>query len=230
MKSLIDHINEILPVKLNQEHIIETAFRHTSFVNEHTKLKLESNERLEFLGDAVLELVVSKFLYQYYPDQPEGFLTRTRATLVQEDSLAFLAKKYHFDQFIRLGHGEKMSGGDQRKSILSDCFEAFLGAVYLDQGYEVVEQFLKEALLENHQAVIQAVNKDYKTLLQEKLQSQGSVVISYRVLSQEGPAHNQTFESGVFLDDQLLAKGKGKSKKQAERQAAKIAYHAIMNR
>lgn len=227
MSQLIQHIEYITHTQIDNEQLIYTAFRHTSYVNEHRRENLESNERLEFLGDAVLELATSQYLYDYYPNKSEGDLSRLRALLVQEASLARLAKQFNFDYYIRLGRGESQSGGASRPSILSDCFEAFLGAIYLDQGMKPVQAFLNKHLLEDHENFLAEINRDYKTLLQEVLQQNGTVSIQYRELKKTGPAHNQVFEMGLYLNGKFLAKGMGKSKKAAEMQAARQAYEAL---
>lgn len=175
----------------------------------------------------MLEVIVSDFLFHEYPDKPEGQLTRMRAQLVREESLAFLARKYQFNRQIRLGKGELASGGNERDSILADCFEAFLGAVYLDQGMDVARAWLDESLLKPHRTILTKINLDYKTLFQERAQQKGAVQIRYELIEQSGPAHNQVFTMGLYLNDQLVSKGSGKSKKQAEMQAAEQAYALV---
>lgn len=228
MSLLIKHLEAILNIEIKDESLFKRAFMHKSFVNEQKHKLLESNERLEFLGDAVLEIITSDYLYKFYPNEPEGSLSRTRAQLVREPSLALLARKNQFHKFIQLGKGESSSGGNNRDSILADCFEAFLGATYLEQGIEVVTEFLNNQLLKNHQQLLKQLNLDYKTLFQEKAQTHGSVLIEYRLISKQGPDHNQIFEMGLFVDDKLMSRGKGNSKKQAEIQAAKIAYQHLI--
>lgn len=224
MSKLIKHLNRILNLNIKNEILYKRAFMHKSYVNEQRYKLLESNERLEFLGDAVLEIIVSDYLYNYYPNEPEGNLSRMRAQLVREPSLALLARHNNFPDFIQLGKGEQASGGNQRDSILSDCFEAVLGAIYLDQGIEKVKKFLDHQLLDNHQQIIKQINQDYKTMFQELVQVNGTVKIEYKLLSKEGPDHNQTFKMGLYVDGNLLSSAQGNSKKQAEIQAAKIAY------
>lgn len=228
MSLLIKHLENILGIDIEDEALFKRAFMHKSYVNEQKNHLLESNERLEFLGDAVLEIIVSDYLYNFYPEEPEGTLSRTRAQLVREPSLALLARKNDFHEYIQLGKGESASGGNHRDSILADCFEAFLGATYLEQGIDVVTNFLNKQLLLNHQDILKQVNLDYKTLFQEKAQTHGTVLIEYRLISKKGPDHNQIFEMGLFVDDKLISRGKGNSKKQAEIQAAKIAYLHII--
>lgn len=228
MSKLIKHLSAILDIHIKDETLYKRAFMHKSYVNEQRHKLLESNERLEFLGDAVLEIIVSDYLYKFYPEEPEGNLSRMRAQLVREPSLALLARQNNFSEFIQLGKGEKASGGNHRDSILSDCFEAVLGAVYLDKGIETVRRFLDKQLLENHQQIIRQVNQDYKTMFQELAQTNGSVKIEYRLLSKEGPDHNQVFEMGLFVDDKLLSRAKGNKKQVAETEAAKIAYQHLI--
>lgn len=225
--ALTELIEKNTGIQFKNVLLLETAFQHTSFVNERASRKLEHNERLEFLGDAVLEVIVSDYLYHEYPNKPEGDLTRMRAQLVREESLAFLAKQYQFNRHIRLGKGELASGGSQRDSILADCFEAFLGAVYLDQGMDMARAWLNRALLEPHRVILTKVNLDYKTLFQEKAQQKGAVLIRYELLEQSGPAHNQLFTMGLYLNEQLISKGSGKSKKHAEMQAAEQAFALV---
>jgi len=224
---LTEVIKKRTGIQFKNARLLETAFQHTSFVNERAVKKLEHNERLEFLGDAVLEVIVSDFLFHEYPDKPEGQLTRMRAQLVREESLAFLARKYQFNRQIRLGKGELASGGNERDSILADCFEAFLGAVYLDQGMDVARAWLDKSLLHPHRTILTKINLDYKTLFQERAQQKGAVQIRYELIEQSGPAHNQVFTMGLYLNDQLVSKGSGKSKKQAEMQAAEQAYALV---
>ena len=224
---LTEVIKKRTGIQFKNARLLETAFQHTSFVNERAAKKLDHNERLEFLGDAVLEVIVSDFLFHEYPDKPEGQLTRMRAQLVREESLAFLARKYQFNRQIRLGKGELASGGNERDSILADCFEAFLGAVYLDQGMDVARAWLDESLLKPHRTILTKINLDYKTLFQERAQQKGAVQIRYELIEQSGPAHNQVFTMGLYLNDQLVSKGSGKSKKQAEMQAAEQAYALV---
>lgn len=228
MASLITHINNLLGVKIRDEQLLHKAFMHTSYVNENRHKKLKSNERLEFLGDTVLELIVSNYLYHFYPEETEGNLSRMRAQLVSEPSLARLARSNQFQQYILLGKGEQKSGGQNRDSILADCFEAFLGAVYLDQGLNICQQILEDQLLKEHTTLLKQLNRDYKTLFQEFVQAKGAVNIEYRLLKQSGPDHMQTFEIGLFVNQKQMSKGIGKSKKQAEIQAAKTAYEFLI--
>lgn len=212
----------------HHKELLETAFRHTSYVNEHASYHYTSNERLEFLGDAVIEIVVSDYLYNHYPNEAEGVLSRMRAQLVCEASLAYLAKENHLDDYLKLGRGEENNGGRQRDSILADCFEAFIGAIYLDQGVEIASGLLHTIMLNQVSNLLNHVTKDYKTLYQEAMQTKGQVDIQYVLLDQTGPDHNREFTIGLFLNDQQVATGKGRNKKQAETQAAQQAYQQWM--
>ena len=207
--------------------MIAQAFRHTSYTNERSSQSLPHNERLEFLGDAVLEIFVSEFLYHQYPNLSEGKLTRLRAQLVREESLAHLAKQLHYDHLLQLGRGEELNGGRSRHSILADCFEAVLGAIYLDSGIDSARQYLQRVMLQHHQELLSMVTQDYKTKFQELVQKQGSVVIQYAMIGQTGPAHNQLFEVSLSVNGQELTRGTGRSKKIAEMEAAKLALSYV---
>lgn len=226
-QKLITNLKENYQIIFNNVGLLEQAFTHSSYVNEHRNLHLSDNERLEFLGDAVLELLVSRFLFQTYPKVTEGKLTKLRASIVREDSLSQFAKECQFDQFIRLGKGEETSGGRKRPSLLCDLFESFLGALYLDQGLEVVEQFLKQVIYPKVLAGAFSHEMDHKTKLQEILQKAGDVLIDYRLIKEEGPAHDRFFSTEVYCDQVLIGKGSGRSKKLAEQAAAADALSHI---
>ncbi|MCK4027939.1 ribonuclease III [Streptococcus suis] len=206
--------------------LLETAFTHTSYANEHRLLKISHNERLEFLGDAVLQLIISKYLYQKYPDYPEGEMSKLRSTFVREESLAGFSRACGFDRYIRLGKGEEKSGGRNRDTILGDAFEAFLGALLLDKGEKTVEAFLYQVMIPQLEVGNFERVTDYKTALQEILQVNGEIAISYRVVSESGPAHDKVFEVEVSVDERAIGRGKGRSKKLAEQAAAKNAVEA----
>ncbi|MCI1904059.1 ribonuclease III [Enterococcus hirae] len=211
------------------EHVdlLELAFTHSSFVNEHRNLALEDNERVEFLGDAVLELLISRYVYDHYPDLPEGKLTKIRSAIVREESLAKFAQECHFDRYIRLGNGEEANGGRKRPSLLCDLFESFLGALYLDQGLEKALEFIKQVIFPKIESGMFEQEMDYKTRLQEILQHQGDVNIAYQIVGEEGPAHERTFSTEVIADGKVLGLGTGKSKKAAEQDAAKLAIRKL---
>ncbi|HFI0832585.1 TPA: ribonuclease III [Streptococcus suis] len=206
--------------------LLETAFTHTSYANEHRLLKISHNERLEFLGDAVLQLMISKYLYKKYPDRPEGEMSKLRSTFVREESLAGFSRACGFDRFLRLGKGEEKSGGRNRDTILGDAFEAFLGALLLDKGEKTVEEFLHKVMIPRLEVGNFERVTDYKTTLQELLQVNGEIVISYQVVAESGPAHDKTFEVEVSADGRVIGRGAGRSKKLAEQAAAKNAVEA----
>lgn len=229
MQALIDKLQADFGLVFNDQTLLETAFTHTSYANEHRLLKISHNERLEFLGDAVLQLIISRYLYGKYPKKAEGDLSKMRSMIVREESLAGFTRACGFDAYIKLGKGEEKSGGRLRATILGDLFEAFLGAVLLDQGVEKVEAFLYQVVIpEVERGNFQRVT-DYKTKLQELLQVEGEVLIHYEVCRETGPAHAKTFEVVVSVDDEEIAKGVGKSKKAAEQDAAQKAL-AILTR
>ena len=206
------------------ETLLETAFTHTSYANEHRLLKISHNERLEFLGDAVLQLIISEYLYTKYPKRPEGDLSKLRSMIVREESLAGFARDCQFDQFIKLGRGEEKSGGRNRDTILGDLFEAFLGALLLDKGVEAVKSFLYQVMIPKVEAGDFERVTDYKTKLQELLQINGDVEIAYQVVSETGPAHAKNFEVSVLINGRKSGQGQGRSKKLAEQEAAKNAF------
>lgn len=211
-----------LPKFKNQKLFLQ-AFTHRSYLNE-AKEKMESNERLEFLGDSILSFVVSEFLFKMYPHFPEGTLTNLRSRLVNTKTLAQVAKELDFGALLRLSKGEEESKGRQNQSLLADCFEAFIGALYLDSGIQKVSAFLAEVLLPSAAEFVQKKSfKDAKSLLQEYVQGKKRGSPLYKVLSEEGPAHLRIFTVGVYVQNKLIAQGKGNSKQEAEKQAAEQA-------
>lgn len=209
--------------KFKDQQLYEQAFIHRSYLNE-TKQKLVSNERLEFLGDSILSFVVSKSLIAQYPDFNEGMLTNLRSLLVNTKNLAILAKSLEFGKLLKLSRGEEESKGRENDSLLANCFEAFIGALFLDQGLSSVEKFLSKVLLSQSEDFVKnKVLKDPKSLLQEHIQSQKQKSPLYKVLQEEGPPHAKVFTVGAYTDDILLGTGTGKSKQEAEENAAKQA-------
>lgn len=197
--------------------LLKLALTHSSYSNELKINKYGNYERLEFLGDAVLELTTSQFFYLEYPDKKEGELTRIRSSMVCEPALAYCAREFSLQEYILLGKGEETTGGRERDSIISDVLEAVLGAIYLDGGFEDADRFVKKHILtdlENKQLFY-----DAKTILQEKMQKKGKS-LSYELIGEKGPDHDKTFEVAVLIDGVLCSTGSGKSKKQAEQQAA----------
>ncbi len=212
---------------VNNSELYEQALTHTSFAHERGRRRIH-NERLEFLGDAVLELIVSDYLYETYPNLSEGKLTKLRADMVCEASLARLAFELNVGQYIRLGKGEQMSGGRTRPSLLSDTIEALIGALYLDVGLDKCREYvliLYEPILQELQEGV--LRRDYKTLLQEFSQARFSVTPVYRIVSENGPDHNKEFEAEVLMISDPVGKGWGRSKKEAEQEAAKTAWEKL---
>lgn len=220
---LTTHLKDYYGIVFRDVNLLEQAFTHSSYVNEHRYLKLSDNERLEFLGDAVLELLVSQYLYNKFPDLSEGKLTKMRSAIVREDSLSRFAKECQFDRWIFLGKGEENSGGRKRPALLCDLFESFLGALFLDQNIESVKQFLERVVFPKIEDGTFSHEMDHKTQLQEILQRQGDVLIDYRLVNETGPAHNRIFSVNVYLNQELIGQGQGRSKKLAEQDAAKQA-------
>lgn len=213
--------------KFRNKQLLEQSFVHRSYLNE-TKKKLSSNERLEFLGDSVISFIVSQNLYNKYPNFDEGILTNLRSLLVNTKSLALCAKELNFGNYMLLSKGEEESRGRQNQSLLADSFEAFIGALFLDQGTEVVSDFLSLVLLPKADLYVKTkAFKDPKSLLQEKVQSQKQTSPLYKVVSEQGPAHAKIFTVGAYVDKILMGKGEGKSKQEAEENAAKEALIAL---
>lgn len=209
-------------VFFNQPDLLVAALTHPSYLAEHPNEKVH-NQRLEFLGDAILGSVVADYLYHQYPDHPEGQLTRMRAAVVCESTLARLANSLNLGIFLRLGRGEELSGGRRRASTLADAFEALTAAIFLDQGWERTSQFLRKILKDEIERTARGCYVDYKTYLQEVIQQQGNEKLNYVLLEESGPDHAKQFVSGVMWRSQLLGKGTGRSKKEAEQQAARAA-------
>ena len=224
MENLKKALLEQFDLVFSDETLLETAFTHTSYANEHRLLKISHNERLEFLGDAVLQLIISEYLYTKYPKRPEGDLSKLRSMIVREESLAGFARDCQFDHFIKLGRGEEKTGGRNRDTILGDLFEAFLGALLLDKGVEAVKSFLYQVMIPKVEAGDFERVTDYKTKLQELLQINGDVEIAYQVVSETGPAHAKNFEVAVLINGRKSGQGQGRSKKLAEQEAAKNAF------
>lgn len=205
------------------QSLLITALTHRSALNERDNLKL-SYERLEFLGDAILELIISDHLYHKYPDRPEGDLTNLRSQIVQTKTLATAAKKIKLDELIILSAGEKKAKGHQNPSLLADCFEAVIGAIYLDQGLEKTKKFISINLLKNLDSLIKSAHiTDYKSNYQELVQRKLKITPTYKIIKAIGPDHYKTFTVKVLLDGKPIAQGSGKSKQTAQQRAAKAA-------
>ncbi len=221
----MEKIEQSIGYTFQKKNLLKQALTHTSYAYEN---KLESNEKLEFLGDSILEFISSKYLYKNYPKLKEGEMTKVRATVVCEKSLYKIAKKHNFSEFLYLGKSEKKMGGQERPAILADSVEAIIAAIFLDGGIEETEKFIIENLKEEIEMATKHVgDRDYKTVLQEKLQEQGEVKIEYEIIKEQGPDHNKQFEAQVSFNGKILAKGEGKSKKEAHMSAAKKALENL---
>lgn len=215
---------EIIGYQFSDESLLKIALTHSSYSNENKQKKIKYNERLEFLGDSVLSLIVSKYLFENYPKLPEGDLTKARATVVCEHSLWECALSIELGKFLILGKGEEMTGGRTRMSVLADAFEALIAAIYLDGGLDRVREWTLGQL---YDTIVSAVNgkmfKDYKTTLQEYVQAKGQSKIEYEVTGESGPDHKKMFMVYVYVDGQVFGMGEGNSKKKAEQIAAQNA-------
>ncbi|MEK7061856.1 MAG: ribonuclease III [Patescibacteria group bacterium] len=211
-----------LGLNFKNKDLLTQAFVHRSYLNENPDFHLNQNERLEFLGDAVLELIVTEELYKKYPEKAEGELTNWRAALVNAKMLTSVAEELNFNDFLLLSRGEKKELGKARAYILANTFEALIGALYLDSGYEPTEKFIKKYLIKNLSDIIKNGSyKDSKSHFQEKAQDIVGITPIYKVLKEWGPDHQKNFTVGVFLAEELVAEGEGSSKQEAEDQAAK---------
>lgn len=221
-----DFAREKLGFEFHNIELLVTALTHRSYVNEHKKSVKEHNERLEFLGDAVLELVVTDFLYNNY-DEPEGILTSWRAALVRTESISEAGDNLGYEELIRMSKGEKRGSARARAQILANSFEAVIGAVYLDQGYDVARDFIDTNITSKLDAILQEGSwRDPKSHLQELVQRVDGFTPQYHVLSEDGPDHDKLFTLGVYSGDTLIGKGEGHSKQTAQQSAARAALKA----
>ncbi len=224
MKGHIENLEQRIGYSFKDKTLLRQALMHSSYTNEHHLHKENCNERLEFLGDAVLELSSSEYLFKLYPDKPEGELTKLRASLVCEPALALSSRQIGLGEYLLMGKGEELTGGRERPSIVSDAVEALIGAIYLDGGFASAKEFILRYILndiENKQLFY-----DSKTILQEMVQSQYEEALSYKLLREEGPDHNKSYEVQVLLGTSVLGKGRGRTKKAAEQEAA---YQGILS-
>ena len=215
-------LEEKLGYEFKNMEYLHTALTHSSYANEHKKSKMECNERLEFLGDSLLGMITAEYLFRNEPGMPEGKMTRMRAELVCERSLVTVADELELGNYLKLGHGEESGGGRSRPSIKADAVEAVLAAVFLDSGIEPVKKIINKFILSKIEKGI-PVNRDYKTELQEYLQRDGAQDIAYRLTGESGPDHNKTFMVDVCLNGNVIGSGQGRSKKNAEQDAARAA-------
>lgn len=223
-------LQQQLHIHFENKELLYQAFTHSSYVNEHRRKLFTDNERLEFLGDAVLELSVSRFLFENYPKMSEGELTKLRASIVCEPSLVIFANELNFGQFVLLGKGEEITGGRERPALLADVFEAFVGALYLDKGLDDAVCFLEKVVFPKVEVGAFSHVMDFKSQLQEMVQQTNNGVLHYEIVDEKGPAHNRMFISRVLLSDTELGVGRGKSKKEAEQQAAQEAMRMLRSK
>jgi ribonuclease-3 len=220
---MTDDLAKKLGVKFNNIELLQQAVTHRSYLNEHRGYRLDHNERLEFLGDAVLELVVTEYLYNNY-NNPEGELTNWRAALVNGEMLAKISKELGVEEYLLMSRGEAKDTGRARQYLLANAFESITGAIYLDQGYGVAKDFImKNVVVRLNEIIENKLYMDPKSRFQEEAQDKVGITPSYRVMSESGPDHDKKFVVGVFLETELVAKGEGPSKQEAQRSAAEKA-------
>ena len=219
----MEKLEEKLGYTFHDRRLLENALTHSSYANENKSKGETSNERLEFLGDSVLGMVVADHLYRTHPNMPEGELTRTRAALVCEDSLVEVAAQLELGQYLKLGRGEDAGGGRKRPSIQADAVEAVIAAVYLDGGIGSARKLITNFILTNNERELEGAIRDFKTALQELVQRESGRVLSYRLMGESGPDHAKVFSVEVDLDGKPIGAGEGRSKKEAEQNAAKAA-------
>lgn len=222
-KDYTSYARDKLKVEFNNIELLVTAFTHRSYLNEHKKSTSEHNERMEFLGDAVLELVVTEYLYANF-DEPEGVLTNWRSALVRTESIGAAGDKLGFDEFLRLSRGEKQGSDRARLQIKANTFEAVIGSIYLDQGYEAAKKFITDNILSTLKGILKTGSwMDAKSRLQELAQSIDNETPTYKVMAEDGPDHDKTFTIGVFIKDEMRGQGMGHSKQTAQQSAAEEA-------
>ena len=219
------NLEERLGYQFQNRTLLENALTHSSYANEHRDAGMPSNERLEFLGDSVLGMVVADHLYREHPNMPEGELTRTRAAMVCEDSLVEVARALDLGRYLRLGKGEDAGGGRERPSILADATEALIAAIYLDGGIAQARRTIRALILGNEEEL--SASRDYKTALQELIQKESGQKLTYRLVAEKGPDHAKYFSMEVELNGTTIGAGEGRTKKAAEQAAAKAAIAAL---
>ena len=223
MKEKLEKLQEVIGYRFKDPGLLTHALTHSSYANEHRLDHNHCNERLEFLGDAVLEIISSEYLFNTYQDKPEGDLTKLRASIVCEPTLALCTKEMNLGKYLYLGKGEDMTGGRTRKSILSDALEAVIGAIYLDGGFASAKEFILRFILTDieHKQLFY----DSKTILQEIVQASHKEELGYRLVKEEGPDHNKHFVAEAYVGDRVIGQGEGRTKKGAEQEAA---YRGIL--
>ena len=227
IQTLSKILKEKFDISFKNEALLVEAMIHSSYANEHKEMKGIYNERIEFLGDAVLELTISDWLFRQFPHFQEGQLTKLRAQIVCEDSLSLLAKECSLNEYLLLGKGETLSGGREKPAILCDVFEAFIGALYLDKGVNEVQRFLNLVVIPKIKNGRYELITDFKTELQEYLQQNGPVHIRYELVKEEGPSHDKIFTVQLIVDGKKYKTASGKTKKAAEQMAAKLTMEEL---
>ena len=222
---MLQQLEKAIGYEFRDKSLLSMALVHSSFSNEHKKEQIPNNERLEFLGDAALELASSRYLYEHFPDEPEGVLSRRRASIVCEPSLAECARTVGLGHHLQLGKGEEKNNGRERDSLLSDAFEAVIGAMFLDGGFAAAEHFVRRFVMDK--MTDKPVYSDSKTKLQETVQSSQADSITYELLSEDGPEHDKTFTVEVKIGGAVYGTGSGHSKKVAEQEAAAAALECL---
>lgn len=225
----MDGLERMIEYEFHDKNLLKMAMSHTSYVNEQKNGSL-SNERLEFLGDSILGMVTAHYLFTKYPNMPEGNMTKRRAELVCEQSLAEVGIKLHLGEYLLLGKGEEMSGGRTRVSIIADAVESLIAAIYMDGSRLRAKQFVYDHILSKDNGSEEIGVKDYKTVLQELVQKKKGSKIEYCMLRESGPDHDKSFEAAVLVNDVKVGEGVGKSKKVAEQQAAKAALESLKDK
>ena len=227
IQTLSKILKEKFDISFKNEALLMEAMTHSSYANEHKEMKGIYNERIEFLGDAVLELTISDWLFRQFPHFQEGQLTKLRAQIVCEDSLSLLAKECSLNKYLLLGKGETLSGGREKPAILCDVFEAFIGALYLDKGVNEIQRFLNLVVIPKIKNGRYELITDFKTELQEYLQQNGTVHIRYELVKEEGPSHDKIFTVQLIVDGKKYKTASGKTKKAAEQMAAKLTMEEL---
>lgn len=227
IQTLSKILKEKFDISFKNEALLVEAMIHSSYANEHKEMKGIYNERIEFLGDAVLELTISDWLFRQFPHFQEGQLTKLRAQIVCEDSLSLIAKECSLNEYLLLGKGETLSGGREKPAILCDVFEAFIGALYLDKGVNEVQRFLNLVVIPKINNGRYELITDFKTELQEYLQQNGPVHIRYELVKEEGPSHDKIFTVQLIVDGKKYKTASGKTKKAAEQMAAKLTMEEL---
>lgn len=227
ISGMLKRLEAVIGVTFTKKEHLLTAITHRSYLNEHRDATQDNNERYEFLGDAVLELVVTDFLFAEYPEKPEGELTAIRAALVNTTQLSEVSTRLGINDYLLLSKGEAKDMGRARQYILANTFESVVGAIYLDQGYDAAKDFIAQQLFPLTEAIVAERSwQDPKSRFQELAQEHSSVTPNYKTLKQEGPDHDREFTVGVYLGDELVAEGKGRAKQEAEQKAAEKAIEA----